>query len=125
MSGISDIPKEVWYCFIGIIVILYLISNGTFFKTVDTVVDAGKDTVQAGVTLCGANDIVMKELLETSYDLAPANAKKILDKYKDGKQLTQCDYAQLYTSLKEKKIRNWAFDEACNALACTGLNNSP
>jgi len=51
----------------------------------------------------------------------PEQAKKILDKFKAGEKLTECDYFQLYNSLEKKHVRNWVFDESCNALVCSGL----
>ncbi len=121
MSRMPDLPKEIWYVFVGIIVIWYLLANGTFWSTTETVVDSGVAVIKAGKTLCESKDVVMQELLKTAYDEAPENAKKILDKFRTGEKLTDCDYFQLYNSLKKDRLKNWALDESCNALVCSGI----
>lgn len=121
MVDIPDLPKEVWYGFVGIIVIVTLIANGTFWNTAETIVEAGDTVIESGKTLCEAKDMVMEELLEIAYDDAPEQAKKILDKFKAGEELTECDYFQLYNTLNKKHVRNWLLDESCNALVCSGL----
>lgn len=121
MVDIPEIPKKVYPIIGGIIVLWALIANGTLGSTTETIVNAGDTVIESGKTLCEAKDMVMEELLETAYDDAPEQAKKILDRFKAGKELTECDYFQLYNTLNKKHIRNWLLDESCNALVCSGL----
>lgn len=98
-----------------------LILNGTFSNTAETVIDSGAVVIDSGKTICEAKDMVMTELLGVAYDKASEEAKKILDKFRSGEKLTECDYLQLYNSLNKKHVKNWVLDESCNALLCSGL----
>jgi len=121
MSFIDDIPKPVWFLFVFVIVVFVMIANGTFSTTAKSVVDSEQSVIEAGKTMCKVKDIVLRELLDVVYDEAPEQAKKILDKFKTGEKLTECDYLELYNSLEKKYVKNWTFDAACNALVCSGI----
>jgi len=95
-------------------------ANGSFSNTAKTVVDSGKSLVDGGKVICDAKEMVMTELLNVAYEEAPDEAKKILDKFRSGEKLNECDYFQIYTSLDKKHLRNWALDESCNMLVCSG-----
>lgn len=116
----SDIPKP--YLIIPLVIVIgALILNGTFSNTVETVIDSGSAIIDAGKTMCEVKDTVMTELLNVAYDNSSEQAKKILDKFRAGEKLTECDYLQLYNSLDKKHVKNWTFDAACNALVCSGI----
>ena len=65
--------------------------------------------------------MIIMELLDVAYDEASEQAKNILDRFKSGEKLTECDYLQLYNSLDKKHVKNWTFDVSCNALVCSGI----
>lgn len=116
-----EIPKEISYIVVGIIVVGALMYTGTFWSTAENVVDSGVAVINAGKTMCEAKEMVMTELLDVAYDEAPEQAKKILDRFKSGEKLTECDYLQLYNSLDKKHVKNWTFDAACNVLVCSEI----
>jgi len=121
MFEIPELSKPVQYVLVGLIVVGVLIWTGSFSTTAKTVVDSGEAVIEAGKTICEAKDIVMEELLDIAYDEAPEEAKKILDRFGSGEELTGCDYYKLYNTLNKKHIKNWIMDESCNALVCSGI----
>lgn len=98
-----------------------MVANGTFSNTAKTAIDSGKSLIDGGKMICEAKEMVITELLNVAYDEASEEAKKILDKFRSGEKLSECDYFQLYNSLNKKHLRNWVLDESCNALICSGI----
>ena len=117
----GDIPKEIWYVIAGKIVVGTLFYNGIFWSTAENVADSGVAVIDAGKTMCEVKDTVLTELLDIAYDDVSEQAKKILDKFKSGEELTECDYLELYNSLDHRHVKNWTFDAACNAIVCSGI----
>jgi len=120
VANILSIPKITWFVFLGIGLVLIVFSNGNFLNKAETA-EPGETMIEAGKTVCAAKDIVMEEILEIAYEQVPEEGKVIFDKFKEGEELTECDYFQLYKILNKKNIKSWILDESCNVLVCSGI----
>ena len=118
---IPRIPKPLWPIFLIIVGVIILYANGKLSITSKTEFEPTDTMIETGKTICVAKDLVMEEILKIAYEEAPIEAKEILDKFRAGEELSECDYFQLYKLLNKRNIKSWVLDESCNVLVCSGI----
>ena len=121
MFSVLRIPKPLWPIFLIVIGVIILFANGKLPIATKSELGPTETVIETGKTICVAKDLVMEELLKMAYEEVPMEAKEILDKFKEGEELSECDYIQLYKLLNKKNIKSWVLDESCSVLVCSGI----